>query len=225
MADTVDAVIKVKRGLESVRRTTSFYDGELLYSTDVKRLFVGDGTTLGGNPASSKTLFGPSVGTYAVSGDFFVVTGGTSNQLYVLTGADYSTISNYCLLADNTPAYQALTVVQTNSASWGTAGGVNGNQAYTTVNANSAFWATCYTTVRSNSATWATGGGGFSTTQFITNSVVWNTSAAWNNPFSSGIPLTGGTIQTFSQPLTASGDFLVITMNNKQRAIRLWDLT
>ena len=46
MADQVDAVIKVKRGLESLRRTVLAANGELLYSTDVKRLFVGDG---GGN--------------------------------------------------------------------------------------------------------------------------------------------------------------------------------
>ena len=43
MADKVDAVIKVKRGSEAQRKTVTFKDGELAYSNDIKRLFVGDG--------------------------------------------------------------------------------------------------------------------------------------------------------------------------------------
>ena len=48
MPERVDAVIKVKRGPEDQRKLVTFDDGELAYSTDVKRLFIGDGRQRGG---------------------------------------------------------------------------------------------------------------------------------------------------------------------------------
>lgn len=39
----------------------------------------------------------------------------------------------------------------------------------------------------------------------------------------SNIALGNATVNTFSTPVTATGDFLVLSINGKQRAIRLWD--
>jgi hypothetical protein len=56
--DQVKAVIKVRRGPEVDRSQVTYEDGELVYSTDKKRLFVGDGVgdegTDGGNLVGNK---------------------------------------------------------------------------------------------------------------------------------------------------------------------------
>jgi hypothetical protein len=108
MATTlVDAIIQVKRGTEPERSGIIFRDGELAYSTDVKRLFVGDGVTTGGNAASSKLYFGsPSDlgGTIygLMPGDYFIDTSTASTKLYALTGTNFTQLSSYILLSDNT---------------------------------------------------------------------------------------------------------------------------
>lgn len=229
MADNVDAIIKVKRGLESQRRTVTFADGELGYSTDVKRLFVGDGGK-GGNPASSKTFFGATTPTYAISGDYYVDTTTDINKLYVLTAADYGTLSSYALISDNTPAIEALTIVHDNSAAWGTAGGAAGAAAYVTTNAYSANWQSTYTVVRANSAVWASGS--ITADQYLVNTVVKSTSASWNTTYSTvrtysanwSNSFANAVVQEFTVPLTASGKFIVVTLSGVQQAIRLWDL-
>lgn len=52
---TSDTVVKilVRRGDESDRELTLFSNGELGYSQDINRLFIGDGYTLGGRPVSN----------------------------------------------------------------------------------------------------------------------------------------------------------------------------
>lgn len=53
---TSDTVVKilVRRGLESERTSTLLSEGELGYSIDTKRLFIGDGYTTGGIPVGNK---------------------------------------------------------------------------------------------------------------------------------------------------------------------------
>jgi hypothetical protein len=55
---TSDTVVKVliRRGLESERTFTTFTEGELGYSIDTQRLFIGDGITAGGVVAGNKFL-------------------------------------------------------------------------------------------------------------------------------------------------------------------------
>lgn len=55
---TSDTVVKVlvRRGLESERTNTLLSEGELGYSVDLKRLFIGDGYTLGGNTIGIKNF-------------------------------------------------------------------------------------------------------------------------------------------------------------------------
>ena len=52
---TSDTVVKilVRRGNETDRKQTLLTNGELGYSQDIARLFIGDGYTLGGNPVSN----------------------------------------------------------------------------------------------------------------------------------------------------------------------------
>ena len=42
--------LQVRRGTNAERQTITPQEGELLYTTDTKNIFVGDGSTAGGNP-------------------------------------------------------------------------------------------------------------------------------------------------------------------------------
>lgn len=47
--------LRLRRGTEAERSLITPASGELIYTTDTKRLYVGDGTTVGGNPVSGRT--------------------------------------------------------------------------------------------------------------------------------------------------------------------------
>jgi len=93
---TSDTVVKilVRRGTNSERRLTALTEGEIGYTIDTQRLFVGDGVTQGGHPvgiqflgvASSKDPYT----SQAELGDLIYVTDGsgntTSQVLYAYTG-------------------------------------------------------------------------------------------------------------------------------------------
>lgn len=226
MPERVDAVIKVKRGPEDQRKLVTFDDGELAYSTDVKRLFIGDGVGAGGNPVTIRTHVGTSVPSYALSGDFFLQTNESYSVLYTLTGNDYANLSAYAPMVRS----DLFTTVANNSASW-YSGGVN-----VTVASNSAAWETTYATVNQASAVWSAGGGGGGggvgyPDQLLINTYFKMSSGNWNSTYSTVKNISAGaailssaTVQTYSQPLTASGKFLLININGTPQAIRLWDV-
>lgn len=245
MADIVDAIIKVKRGTESQRKLVTFADGELAYSTDTKRLFVGDGG-YGGNPASSKTYFGSATPTYAISGDFYVDTALT--KLYVLTGNEYDQLSAYGLVADGGAITSMYTTICANSAGWGLTGA--SYDSYTVLSQNSAYWQDTYATVSVLSASWNTGGGGgVDPNQFDINQLVYASSANWDSVYTTvngssaswdqinstyatvnslstswNNILSSATLQTVANPVTATGKFLVFDLNGVTQAIRLWNV-
>ena len=41
--------LRLRRGTDAQRQLVTPLDGELVYTTDTKKLYVGDGTTAGGN--------------------------------------------------------------------------------------------------------------------------------------------------------------------------------
>jgi hypothetical protein len=98
---TVSVVkLKVRRGSDAERKLITLDNGELGYVTDAasKRLFVGDGVTQGGYPASTKLYYGGSVATgtnlaTAQVGDIIFST--SDNKLYALTGTDAFNFPNY----------------------------------------------------------------------------------------------------------------------------------
>ena len=54
--------LRLRRGTNSERGLITPADGELVYTTDTKRLYIGDGTTVGGNPVDTAgTAFGSNV--------------------------------------------------------------------------------------------------------------------------------------------------------------------
>tara|TARA_B100000029_G_scaffold177494_2_gene174852 strand:+ start:5511 stop:6869 length:1359 start_codon:yes stop_codon:yes gene_type:complete len=54
--------LRLRRGTDSERALITPADGELVYTTDTKRLYIGDGTTAGGNPVDTAgTQFGANL--------------------------------------------------------------------------------------------------------------------------------------------------------------------
>lgn len=48
--------LRIRRGTNAERQTITPLDGELLYTTDTKNVYVGDGTSVGGNRISVRVL-------------------------------------------------------------------------------------------------------------------------------------------------------------------------
>jgi hypothetical protein len=107
MIDRRIGKIKLRRGLEAERRVKTFQEGELIYVTDKKRLYIGDGVTVGGIPASNKNFItnGDGIPSTAIPGDIiyrenlnitYIV--GTESDNYTLKlikifdGADYTAL-------------------------------------------------------------------------------------------------------------------------------------
>jgi hypothetical protein len=89
--------LKIRRGTDSQRRAVILEQGELGYTTDTARVFIGDGTTSGGRPVGSvihpplaNTLGRLSI-TRAVQNDIVV----EKSLMYQLTGTDYSNSSHW----------------------------------------------------------------------------------------------------------------------------------
>lgn len=87
---------QLKRGTDATRKTVVFDQGELAYTTDTNRVFVGDGGTSGGIVVGNK-VFSPIssivslTSTNAEVGDLRY----TNNSWYQLTAAPYNTISSW----------------------------------------------------------------------------------------------------------------------------------
>lgn len=151
-------------------------------------------------------------------------------------GAGGSGFVAYTNLTANSASWvTTYNTVNANSAAWNAGGGGNaqGATAYTNLTANSASWGLTYTTVSTSSARW-----NLDYTVVSTSSANWNTAFTYvtsnsaTTRFSSltastavfGVmSLTGANIQTLTTEVTASADYLFITLNGVVRKIRLWD--
>lgn len=98
MADQVDAIIRLRRGNDSVRRTITFQSGEVGFSTDVKRAFIGDGATVGGNLLGNQNTLGSTPNPSAIKYDIYY--DNLSCITYMLSndsGPDF--IKNYAIIS------------------------------------------------------------------------------------------------------------------------------
>ena len=92
--------LKVRRGTDAQRARIVLDEGELGYTTDTKRCFIGDGVTAGGIPVDNKHT--KAIATYsslplikAQKDDIVLV--GTPPVAYRLTSSDFSDINNWSL--------------------------------------------------------------------------------------------------------------------------------
>lgn len=80
----------------------------------------------------------------------------------------------------------------------------------TLVGTNSAEWNSSYTVIAANSAAWSSAG---------------SSTPSFSSLTTGGVTLLSAMLSTFTAPVTASGDFIVVTVGSKKRLIRLWDNT
>lgn len=79
--------IKIRRGLEADRTSVIFEEGEVLYTTDTKSFFIGDGVTAGGNQIGGttaaellKTEVHNATGATLTAGQVVYLSGNTGNK-------------------------------------------------------------------------------------------------------------------------------------------------
>jgi microcystin-dependent protein len=114
--------IILRLGIENDRASVVYSEGEPLYITDFKRLFLGDGTTSGGTLASNKFIgfanFDYNTNatgvTYAYQGD--LVFDITSSNLFALTGNAPANLTSYARVTRNFTADNNTTVLTQVSA-------------------------------------------------------------------------------------------------------------
>jgi hypothetical protein len=89
-----------RRGTDSERQSVTFNLGEPAFTTDSKRLFVGDGTTAGGIVVGNKFLGIYAEGSIAtvasfkpLTGDYFFNT--TASSMYFLSGSNSAQLSSW----------------------------------------------------------------------------------------------------------------------------------
>jgi hypothetical protein len=97
MIDRKIAKIKVRRGFDSERKTVVFSEGEVIYVIDKKRVYIGDGVTLGGNPISNKhyIVSVDGIPSDAIEGD--IIYQKASDTTYIL-GYDNADVNKNTLL-------------------------------------------------------------------------------------------------------------------------------
>lgn len=102
MADLSIVKIKVRRGTDSDRKRVILDEGEVGFTTDTQRLYIGDGNTLGGVNIANKFLGRGSVSSFgsAVVGDLVYDT--TLNNLFALTAQPPSLSANWTNLGPKT---------------------------------------------------------------------------------------------------------------------------
>lgn len=100
-ADQVNAVIKVRRGLEVDRLQTIYEDGEIIYSVDKRRVFIGDGVgvagTYGGNVVGNLNFCADNYQKNLIE-KYDLVYRTDTNGFFLLTGDDYDLPESYVLV-------------------------------------------------------------------------------------------------------------------------------
>lgn len=100
--------LQLRRGTDAERSAVTFADGELVYTTDTKKLYVGDGATAGGNSitALTTTLDGELTGS-VFGDDSTLIVDGNNNSINTSL---ISSVSGLSLLLGSD-----LTVTRTNT--------------------------------------------------------------------------------------------------------------
>jgi hypothetical protein len=96
-----DTILKLvfRQGSDNDRRKVIFTTGEPVYSTNTRRLYVGNGSLSGGDVVGNRflghttTLATLATNSYAVEGDLGFVL--DTNKLYALSGSNGATIGNW----------------------------------------------------------------------------------------------------------------------------------
>lgn len=112
----------LRSGKEKHRMDVVYSEGELLYTTDYKRVFIGDGISYGGNIVSNKFLgfanFNLSTNASGIVSGYRgdLLYDNTTNNLYALTGLNPPNIESFARITRNFTADNSTTILNRTSA-------------------------------------------------------------------------------------------------------------
>lgn len=104
----------IRRGSNAERQNIVLSEGELGYTVDTQKLFVGDGATTGGIPVTLNVYYAanaPTVHTQAVINE--LAYDSTAGKLYLLTGNDPTNASNWASLLTDVRVDNATMLLST----------------------------------------------------------------------------------------------------------------
>jgi hypothetical protein len=116
--------LQLRRGLDAARSAITPVEGELLYTTDTKKVYIGDGTTAGGNAVGGGTTTNAlTIGT-GLSGTTTTFNGSAANTITLATtGVAAGTYGNYSYTGGvpslTVDSYGRITSITENAASGG----------------------------------------------------------------------------------------------------------
>jgi len=118
----------IRRGLDADRQNVVLTEGELGYTTDTKKLYIGDGQTTGGILVGGNKFWGsvPSVTALpeVTTGDIAFST--TDNKLYSFTGGAYFNPANWTVVGGTyTSGNNTINISNTNSITLGSISATN----------------------------------------------------------------------------------------------------
>lgn len=119
----------IRQGLDSDRKLILLDSGELGYSTDINRVFVGDGVTTGGSPVGNIYLGESSYVTSFTNAQVGDLAFGTvDNKLYKFKGGLPSNIDNWKVVAVLHSAGNSITIDSTSNVISLSGGGIKTNR-------------------------------------------------------------------------------------------------
>lgn len=202
-----------RRGTNSERTQVLFETGELVYTTDTKRVYIGDGVTTGGVPASNTNSILTYFPTTSAIGD--LVYRSDLLRTYIATATGFTYIGPY---PDNESinfynnklqvADKGITYSKLNSNVAASNGGLTATSTGLSINCDPV-------TLGINDAN----------TLFIKASAMLSIINASNTSLTAAnITLTNATLSTYTLPVTAKDAFLIMNINGTVQAIQLWDV-
>ena len=100
MPDITIVKLKVRRGTDEQRQSVTLEQGELGYTADTNRTFIGDGVTVGGSVVGTKmfSILGSNGGRVNQNDAYKNDIVYENNFLYQLSGTDYSALSAWAFI-------------------------------------------------------------------------------------------------------------------------------
>jgi hypothetical protein len=118
----------VRRGMDADRQKIVLSEGELGYTTDTNRLYVGDGQTTGGILVGGNKFLGSVVNVTTLAGAAVndIAYSSNTDKLYYFKGGDYTDISNWEVVGGTyEPGNNTITIGSTNDITVGTISATN----------------------------------------------------------------------------------------------------
>ena len=200
-----------RRGTNNERKQVMFESGEIVYTTDTKRVYIGDGETLGGIPVSNNNSVLSTFPTTSAVGDF--VFRPDLLRTYVATTTGFTYIGPY---PDNVSIDFFDNKLQVASA------GISYNKLNPNIVSPTGG---IVFTPNGLSINYDTNSLGITPQNqlYVRSDALLN---AVSNTYitAADITLTDAILSTFAQILTANDSYLIMNINGTDQAIQLWDL-